>query len=82
MKRRLLCTPGNAVVSVLGAGCLKQHWGAAELPHHGSVCLEKLDVCPEQRGRSPAFPGNTSAIISSEKQDDLPASLPSLNAGT
>lgn len=63
----------------VSAGCLRQQ---SELPHHGSVCLEKLGVCPEETGRSPGFPGNTSAIISSEEQDDLPASLSSLSAGT
>lgn len=29
MKRRLLCTPGNGVLSVLGAGRLNQHWGGS-----------------------------------------------------
>lgn len=36
---------------------------------------------PVWRGRIPAFPGKTSAITTSEKQDYLPASLSSLDVG-
>lgn len=36
---------------------------------------------PVQRGRTPGFPGNPSAIVTSEKQGYLPASPSSLNVG-
>lgn len=91
MKRRLLCTPGNGVLSGLGV------WGSSQSSPRMDLCVYTpvwVDLCawktwrsvlggaePVWRGRIPAFPGKTSAITTSEKQDYLPASLSSLDVG-